>query len=48
LPPPVRGAGVAWAGKTFSMSSMSRHQASNKVWGTVLDDQGVFRSIDME
>jgi hypothetical protein len=45
LPPPVRGAGVAWAGETFSMS---RHQASNKVWGTVLDDQGVFRSIDME
>ncbi|HET7505666.1 MAG TPA: ABC transporter substrate-binding protein, partial [Kofleriaceae bacterium] len=28
--------------------SMSQHQASHKVWGTMLDDQGVFRSIDME
>ncbi len=28
--------------------SMSRHQASNKVWGTMLDEQGAFRSIEME
>ncbi|HMG52197.1 MAG TPA: ABC transporter substrate-binding protein, partial [Kofleriaceae bacterium] len=28
--------------------SMSHHQASHRVWGTMLDDQGVFRSIDME
>jgi serine/threonine protein kinase/ABC-type branched-subunit amino acid transport system substrate-binding protein len=28
--------------------SMSRHQASSKVWGTMLDDQGTFRSFDME
>jgi serine/threonine protein kinase len=28
--------------------SMSRHQASNKVWATMLDEHGVFRSIDME
>jgi ABC-type branched-subunit amino acid transport system substrate-binding protein len=28
--------------------SMSQHQASRKVWGTVLDDQGAFKSLDME
>jgi len=28
--------------------SMSQHQATHKVWGTMLDDQGSFRSIDME
>ena len=28
--------------------SMSQHQASRKVWGTVLDDQGAFKSFDME
>jgi branched-chain amino acid transport system substrate-binding protein len=28
--------------------SMSQHQATHKVWGTMLDDQGGFRSIDME
>jgi serine/threonine protein kinase/ABC-type branched-subunit amino acid transport system substrate-binding protein len=28
--------------------SMSQHQASRKVWGTMLDDQGAFRSFDME
>src|ERR1043165_6790772 len=28
--------------------SMSQHQASHKVWGTMLDDQGVFKSIDMD
>jgi len=28
--------------------SMSQHQASHKVWGTMLDDQGTFRSFDME
>ena len=28
--------------------SMSQHQASHKVWGTVLDDQGSFKSFDME
>ena len=28
--------------------SPSQHQASHKVWGTMLDDQGVFKSIDME
>jgi hypothetical protein len=27
---------------------MSQHQASHKVWGTMLDDQGAFKSIDME
>lgn len=27
---------------------MSQHQASRKVWGTMLDDQGTFKSIDME
>jgi len=26
----------------------SQHQASHKVWGTVLDAQGVFRPLDME
>jgi ABC-type branched-subunit amino acid transport system substrate-binding protein len=26
----------------------SQHQASRKVWGTMLDDQGAFKSIDME
>jgi serine/threonine protein kinase/ABC-type branched-subunit amino acid transport system substrate-binding protein len=28
--------------------STSQHQASHKVWGTQIDEQGVFRSIDME
>jgi serine/threonine protein kinase/ABC-type branched-subunit amino acid transport system substrate-binding protein len=28
--------------------SMSQHQATHKVWGTMLDDTGAFRSIDME
>jgi ABC-type branched-subunit amino acid transport system substrate-binding protein/tRNA A-37 threonylcarbamoyl transferase component Bud32 len=28
--------------------SMSQHQASNKVWATMLDEHGVFRSIDLE
>ncbi|HEU4729084.1 MAG TPA: ABC transporter substrate-binding protein, partial [Kofleriaceae bacterium] len=28
--------------------SMSQHQASHKVWGTRLDEQGTFRSFDME
>jgi len=28
--------------------SMSQHQATRKVWGTMLDDQGNFKSIDME
>jgi ABC-type branched-subunit amino acid transport system substrate-binding protein len=28
--------------------SPSQHQASHKVWGTMLDDQGGFKSIDME
>jgi ABC-type branched-subunit amino acid transport system substrate-binding protein len=28
--------------------STSQHQASHKVWGTMLDDQGAFKSIDME
>lgn len=28
--------------------SMSQHQATRKVWGTMLDDQGSFKSIDME
>jgi ABC-type branched-subunit amino acid transport system substrate-binding protein len=28
--------------------SPSQHQASHKVWGTMLDDQGAFKSIDME
>jgi ABC-type branched-subunit amino acid transport system substrate-binding protein len=28
--------------------SMSQHQATHKVWGTMLDDQGGFKSIDME
>jgi branched-chain amino acid transport system substrate-binding protein len=28
--------------------SMSQHQASHKVWGTMLDDQAVFKSIDMD
>jgi serine/threonine protein kinase/ABC-type branched-subunit amino acid transport system substrate-binding protein len=28
--------------------TMSQHQASHKVWGTMLDDQGTFKSIDME
>jgi len=27
---------------------MSQHQASHKVWGTVLDSQGVFKSLDMD
>jgi ABC-type branched-subunit amino acid transport system substrate-binding protein len=27
---------------------MSQHQASHKVWGTQLDEHGVFKSIDME
>jgi ABC-type branched-subunit amino acid transport system substrate-binding protein/tRNA A-37 threonylcarbamoyl transferase component Bud32 len=27
---------------------MSQHQASHKVWGTVLDEQGTFKSFDME
>jgi ABC-type branched-subunit amino acid transport system substrate-binding protein len=27
---------------------MSQHQASHKVWGTVLDDKGEFRSLDMD
>ena len=27
---------------------MSQHQASHKVWGTILDDQGVFKSLDMD
>ncbi len=27
---------------------MSEHQASHKVWGTVLDANGVFRNIDLE
>jgi len=27
---------------------MSQHQASHKVWGTILDDQGAFKSLDME
>jgi branched-chain amino acid transport system substrate-binding protein len=34
-------------GGSLSFSS-SQHQASHKVWGTMLDDQGAFRSIDME
>jgi ABC-type branched-subunit amino acid transport system substrate-binding protein len=28
--------------------SMSQHQASRKVWGTVLDAQGVFKPLEME
>jgi eukaryotic-like serine/threonine-protein kinase len=28
--------------------SMSQHQASRKVWGTMLDDQGTFKSIEMD
>jgi ABC-type branched-subunit amino acid transport system substrate-binding protein/tRNA A-37 threonylcarbamoyl transferase component Bud32 len=28
--------------------SASQHQASRKVWGTMLDDQGAFKSFDME
>jgi ABC-type branched-subunit amino acid transport system substrate-binding protein len=28
--------------------STSQHQASHKVWGTMLDDQGAFKSFDME
>jgi len=28
--------------------SPSQHQASHKVWGTMLDDQGAFKSFDME
>jgi serine/threonine protein kinase/ABC-type branched-subunit amino acid transport system substrate-binding protein len=28
--------------------SPSQHQATHKVWGTMLDDQGTFKSIDME
>jgi branched-chain amino acid transport system substrate-binding protein len=27
---------------------MSEHQGSHKVWGTVIDAQGNFQSIDME
>jgi hypothetical protein len=27
---------------------MSEHQASHKVWGTVLDAAGVFQSLDLE
>jgi serine/threonine protein kinase/ABC-type branched-subunit amino acid transport system substrate-binding protein len=27
---------------------MSQHQASHKVWGTVLDAQGAFKSLDMD
>jgi len=27
---------------------MSEHQASHKVWGTVLDANGNFQTIDME
>jgi ABC-type branched-subunit amino acid transport system substrate-binding protein len=27
---------------------MSQHQASHKVWGTILDDHGEFRSLDMD
>ena len=34
-------------GGTLSFS-MSQHQASRKVWGTMLDDSGTFKSIDME
>jgi ABC-type branched-subunit amino acid transport system substrate-binding protein len=34
-------------GGTLSFSA-SGHQASRKVWGTMLDDQGTFKSIDME
>ncbi len=26
----------------------SEHQASHKVWGTVMDGKGVFRAIDLE
>jgi ABC-type branched-subunit amino acid transport system substrate-binding protein len=28
--------------------SMSQHQASHKVWGTMLDESGTFKSFDME
>jgi hypothetical protein len=28
--------------------SMSQHQASHKVWGTMLDESGTFKSIDMD
>jgi branched-chain amino acid transport system substrate-binding protein len=34
-------------GGTLSFS-MSQHQASRKVWGTMLDESGTFKSIDME
>lgn len=27
---------------------MSQHQASRKVWGTMIDEQGLFKSFDME
>ena len=37
------------AGTGGSLSfGISQHQASHKVWGTQLDDQGVFKSLDME
>jgi branched-chain amino acid transport system substrate-binding protein len=26
----------------------SEHQASHKVWGTVLDEEGAFRPLDLE
>jgi ABC-type branched-subunit amino acid transport system substrate-binding protein len=36
-------------GTSGSLSfSMSQHQASHKVWGTMLDESGTFKSIDME
>jgi hypothetical protein len=34
-------------GTTISFG-MSEHQGSHRVWGTVMDGQGHFQSIDME
>jgi hypothetical protein len=33
---------------TLLRFGMSEHQASHKVWGTVLDAAGKFQSLDME
>jgi len=27
---------------------MSEHQSSHKVWGTIMDTQGQFRTLDMD
>jgi ABC-type branched-subunit amino acid transport system substrate-binding protein len=33
---------------TVMSFGMSEHQASHKVWGTVMDNQGQFRTLDMD